>query len=91
MIVNNINIHPAIKVLSEELVRLGGEVFTRYIAQMNPEVVKSIEAADFLNSLLEGNLKKEDIHYLQPSLDKLQEVNWALLTLEKALKEKDAK
>jgi len=66
----------AIEILSAEMIRIGGEVFARYLAELNPVAKEHVEATEFFNGLLEGNLKlnDKDKKYLQPYLDKLSEI-----------------
>ena len=77
--------HAARKVLGTELTRLGGIVFARYYASLHEEAKKQVEAMEFMGRLFEGKLKTEEKNFLEPYLKPMQEVNWAMQIIEKAL------
>lgn len=72
----------AIKILSNEIYRLGGVVFARYLATQNPETLKTVEASEFLGSLMSGKIPKKTEEYLKPYLEPMWEINSAIKTLE---------
>lgn len=71
----------AINLLIIELGRLGGIVFARWLANLNEDTKKSIEAQEFLTQLIEGKLEKKDKDCLLPYLEPLYEINNAIKVL----------
>lgn len=71
----------AIKVLGEELNKLGGAVFARYLATKSDEVLKTVESAEFLQRLFEGKLSQDEKEYLKPYLDPMWDISTAIYIL----------
>jgi hypothetical protein len=68
----------AIDYLTQELVKLGGAVFARYIMQKNDESRKTVESLEFMNRLFSGDFKTEEKDYLKEYLEPLWEINSAI-------------
>lgn len=76
----------AIIALYDELHKLGGAVFARYMVSKNKDANDTIKSYEFLDQLFNGELKKDDEDFLEPYLKPLYEVNNAIKVLEKHYK-----
>ncbi|MFA5990467.1 MAG: hypothetical protein WC803_12800 [Sphingomonas sp.] len=52
----------AVSVLSEEMAKIGGSVFSQFLVRLSPndETKKTLEANDFLNAIMTGGKIKEE-------------------------------
>ena len=73
----------ATDLLTKELVRLGGEVFARYMVEQDEKSKSSVEAAEFMKQLFDGKINKKDEHFLKSYLEPMWEINSAIKKLEK--------
>jgi hypothetical protein len=71
----------ALALLWEEMYRLGGKVFARYLATKSPEALKSVEASEFINQMLTGKIPKTEGDYLEQYLEPMYDLNRSIRVL----------